>query len=417
MGETHSSYSMAKVFLPFAFAYLLSYLMRSVNAVLSDPLTQELMLSASELGLLSAAYFLTFAIMQIPLGALLDRRDPRTVEIALLIIAVIGCLISAIAEGFFSLWVGRAMIGFGVSACLMAAYKAYRLCFAPERQSSLASLMLMVGSIGALLATVPVAVTLPIVGWRGIFVITAICFGVAILALLWVLPSMPRPTGAQPGFWADTWQGAKTVFRHREIQRLIPFAVFTHGGFLAIQGLWLGPWFRIVDGQSMTQTATSLLILGIVVIGAHLGMSALGTRFQRWGWSLDRVLGIGCLIMLAASAAAIFDLWGQAVFGWSLMMIASSISGVSYAKASLTFPVQLAARASTAINFIVFVGAFGLQWGLGLLVDLFAGSGADPTQALRASFMVWLGAQTIAVIWFWAWRTRTVVPAETQSLR
>ena len=176
MGETHSSYSMAKVFLPFAFAYLLSYLMRSVNAVLSDPLTQELMLSASELGLLSAAYFLTFAIMQIPLGALLDRRDPRTVEIALLIIAVIGCLISAIAEGFFSLWVGRAMIGFGVSACLMAAYKAYRLCFAPERQSSLASLMLMVGSIGALLATVPVAVMLPIVGWRGIFVITAICF-------------------------------------------------------------------------------------------------------------------------------------------------------------------------------------------------------------------------------------------------
>ncbi len=401
--------------MPFAIAYLLSYLMRSVNAVLSDPLTQELALSASELGLLSAAYFLTFAVMQIPLGALLDRRDPRSVEIVLLLVAVVGCLVSAIADSFLSLWIGRAMIGFGVSACLMAAYKAYRLCFAPERQSSLASLMLMVGSIGALLATVPVAVMLPVVGWRGIFVITAISFGLAILALLWLLPTMPRPAQAQPGFWNDAWQGAKTVFAHREIQRLIPFAIFTHGGFLAIQGLWLGPWFRIVDGQDMAQTATSLLVLGIVVIGSHLGMSALGTRFQRWGWSLDRVLGVGCLVMLAASTAAVFDLWNQAVFGWSLMMMASSISGVSYAKASLTFPVQLAARASTAINFIVFVGAFGLQWGLGLLVDLFAGLGSDPAAALRASFMVWLAAQAIAVAWFWGWRSPSPGPVSAQS--
>ncbi|MEN9771671.1 MAG: hypothetical protein RJA58_314 [Pseudomonadota bacterium] len=408
---------MAKVFLPFALAYLLSYLMRSVNAVLSDPLTQELALTASELGLLSAAYFLTFAIMQIPLGALLDRRDPGSVEIVLLLIAVIGCLVSAVADSFLLLWIGRAMIGLGVSACLMAAYKAYRLCFAPERQSSLASLMLMVGSVGALLATVPVALMLPIVGWRGIFVITAISFGFAIVALLWLLPTMPRPSHAQPGFWTDTWQGAKTVFRHREIQRLIPFAIFTHGGFLAIQGLWLGPWFRIVDGQTMAQTATSLLILGVVVIGSHLGMSALGARFQRWGWSLDQVLGVGFLVMLATSTAAVFDIWNQAVLGWSLMMVASSISGVSYAKASLTFPIQLAARASTAINFIVFVGAFGLQWGLGICVDFFARHGADPADALRASFILWLVAQTIAASWFWLWRSPTPAPAATQSPR
>ena len=283
--------------------------------------------------------------------------------------------------------------------------------------AGLASLMLMVGSVGALLATVPVALMLPIVGWRGIFIITAISFGFAILALLWLLPSMPRPSHAQTGFWTDTWQGAKTVFRHREIQRLIPFAIFTHGGFLAIQGLWLGPWFRIVDGQTMAQTATSLLILGVVVIGSHLGMSALGTRFQRWGWSLDQVLGVGFLVMLATSTAAVFDIWNQAVLGWSLMMVASSISGVSYAKASLTFPIQLAARASTAINFIVFVGAFGLQWGLGICVDFFAGHGANPADALRASFILWLIAQTIAASWFWLWRSPSLTPVATQSPR
>lgn len=81
----------AAVFLPFAAAYFLSYVMRSVNAVLSEPLAEEFALSASQLGLLSSSYFLTFAIMQLPLGALLDRHSPRRVEIVLLMFAIGGC--------------------------------------------------------------------------------------------------------------------------------------------------------------------------------------------------------------------------------------------------------------------------------------------------------------------------------------
>ncbi|NBW00911.1 MAG: MFS transporter [Betaproteobacteria bacterium] len=159
----------AAVFLPFAAAYFLSYVMRSVNAVLSGPLTDEFALTASQLGLLSSSYFLTFAIMQIPLGALLDRHSPRRVEIVLLMFAIGGCLLSSLAQGFVALWIGRAMIGIGVSACLMASYTSYRLCFPADRQASLASLMLMVGSFGGLAATLPVELILPTLGWRGVF--------------------------------------------------------------------------------------------------------------------------------------------------------------------------------------------------------------------------------------------------------
>jgi len=54
--------------------------------------------------------------------------------------------------------------------------------------------------------------------------------------LLWLLPEMPAPAPNNNPFWSDTWSGAKAAFTHREIQRLIPYAVFTHGGFLAISG-------------------------------------------------------------------------------------------------------------------------------------------------------------------------------------
>lgn len=392
-------YRVAHVFAPFAAAYLLSYVMRSVNAVLSGPLTDEFSLTASQLGLLSSSYFLTFAAMQIPLGAMLDRRGPKEVEVVLLIFAIFGCLISATAEGFTGLWIGRALIGIGVSACLMASYKAYRICFRSDQQASLASLMLMVGSLGALIATLPVELILPVIGWRGVFYATAMLFLLSAFALILLLPRLPAPTPNHKPYWRDMFSGAREVFAHPEVKRLIPLCIFTHGGFMAVQGLWMGPWFRIVDGQSPAQAATSLLILGVVVMCSHLTMSWMGTRFKHWGLSLDKVLLVGCSLMVILTAAAIFDVWGNSVLGWSLMFITTAITAVNYAKVSLAFPVAMGGRANTGVNFIVFVGAFIMQWGLGLIVDLAISMGQDQAQSLKVAFICWMLAQVFSLIW------------------
>src|SRR6185295_6981714 len=55
-----------RLYLCFAAAYLLSYVYRNVNAVISPELTLSLGISASSLGLLTSAYFVAFAAMQIP---------------------------------------------------------------------------------------------------------------------------------------------------------------------------------------------------------------------------------------------------------------------------------------------------------------------------------------------------------------
>jgi MFS family permease len=392
----------AHVFIPFAAAYFLSYVLRSVNAVLSGPFTEELSLSASELGLLSSSYFLTFAAMQIPLGTLLDRHNPRNVDSALLILAASGCFITAMAESFLMLWIGRALIGAGVAACLMACYKAFRLCFAADRQASLASLTLMVGSLGSLVATLPVEILLPVMGWRGIFFSSGLLLLVAIAALMWLLPPMPlapdHPPSTTP-FWTETLAGARTVLAHPEVQRLIPYAIFTHGGFLAVQSLWIGPWFRTVDGMTGPQAATSMLIVGIAVMLAHLSMSWMGTRFSRWGWSLDGIILTGCVLMLLLGCAAVADVWRDSVLAWSLMFMSSAVTATGYAKVSLCFSVAMTGRAATAINFIAFVGAFLMQWGLGLLIDVFLLLGLDDSSSMRGAFAAWLVCQAIAIVW------------------
>ena len=81
-----------RVFIPFALGYFLSYLFRVVNAVLAPDLAADLGVGPSELGLLTAAYFITFAAFQLPLGVLLDRFGPRKIEAFLLIFAAIASL-------------------------------------------------------------------------------------------------------------------------------------------------------------------------------------------------------------------------------------------------------------------------------------------------------------------------------------
>ena len=135
-----------RVFLCFAGGYFLSYAFRSINAVIAPALLAELGLSNADLGLLSSAYFISFASLQLPLGIWLDKYGPRKTESALLLIAAAGAAIFASSSTLAGLWLGRALIGAGVSSCLMAPLKAYRLWYAPERQGQLSSWMLVAGT-------------------------------------------------------------------------------------------------------------------------------------------------------------------------------------------------------------------------------------------------------------------------------
>jgi MFS family permease len=161
-------------FLSFAFAYFFSALLRGVTATLAPSFSVELGLNAGHLGLLSGAYFLGFAAMQLPLGSALDRFGPRRVLLAFLAVAVLGCTAFALARGFTALTVARALIGVGVSACLMAPMTAYRHGLGPVAQLRANSWMLMTGSLGMVASTLPVQWLLPSLGWRGLFWLVAV---------------------------------------------------------------------------------------------------------------------------------------------------------------------------------------------------------------------------------------------------
>ena len=271
-----------RVVLAFAAAYVLSYAFRAINAVIAPALMADLHLSNADLGLLSSAYFFGFGSMQLPIGVWLDKYGSRRTESALLMFAALGAAIFASSSSLLGLWIGRALIGVGVSSCLMASLKAYRVWFAPEKQSQLASWMLVFGTLGALATTVPVAMLLPLMGWRIVFWLMS---GLILCAALWLFvrlrdveDEMSQSSVASSIAVADLSGQSKTpgyrmIFRDPYFRRMALLGAIHQGGFMAMQSLWAGPWMTTVLGLSVDQTSQVLFAFNFSLMLAYMVLS------------------------------------------------------------------------------------------------------------------------------------------------
>jgi sugar phosphate permease len=400
----------ARVFLCFALGYLLSYALRAVNAVIAPALVAELGLSNADLGLLSSAYFVSFGAMQLPLGVWLDKYGARRTESALLLCAAAGAAVFASSASLAGLWLGRALIGIGVSACLMAAFKAYRQWFPLERQSQLASWMLVAGTSGALTATVPVTLALPAIGWRGVFwVVAALLLAVA-GAIFFSLRPVERafadsaPNGADGKPAQAQQQGAdggyRRIFGSAYFWRMGVPGLLNHGIFFALQTLWAGPWMTTVLGKTTQQTGRILFFFNLALLLSYLALGWAAPRLVARGWNTHRIIGIGIGGMVLAQAAMLTTSAPAAWLLWLLLAACVPVTTLVQSHLALAFPAALAGRANAAYNLQLFIGAFATQWGFGVVVDLFKARGLDAPDAFRATLAIAVLLQAGALAFF-----------------
>ncbi|HRP94706.1 MAG TPA: MFS transporter [Rhodocyclaceae bacterium] len=394
---THSSRPDAwlTIFLPFALGYYLSYLLRTVNAVISPALTRDLALSASELGLLTSAYFLVFGFAQIPLGVALDRFGPRRVEGALLVLAALGAAAFASGDSLAELGLARGLIGLGVSACLMAGLKGFAMWYPPERHSSMTGFIMAAGALGALTASAPVEALLPLLGWRGIFWAIA-AFAAAVATFIFV--SLPREAEhASRESVGAAFRSVGHIFASAAFLRFASAAMFFTGGFMALQSLWAVPWLMNVNHLSLGEAAVHLVVLNLGMLAGQLAIGMLGTHLARRGVTPLRMIRIGFSAMLLVQILILANI-GAVMPLWFVLGVLSSVNAQTYLATASAFPKEAFGRVSTTINLMSFIGAFAVQWGLGGALDLLQGAGWAPAGALSAAFGGLIALQAISLV-------------------
>ena len=393
-----------RIFAPFAFGYFLSYLLRTINAVIAPDLVRDIGLDATSLGLLSSAYFVAFAAFQLPLGILLDRYGPRRTEAVLLIFAAAGAAFFAVSTTFSGLFIGRTLIGLGVSACLMAAFKAFVMWFPSNRLPFINGCQMAIGGLGALSATLPVEMMLSFTDWRGIFIGLSLATTVSVFAVLLVVPEkIEIKSGETLKHQID---GFISVFRSPHFKRLAPVTVCIQSTFLSVQSLWSGPWLYDVAGMNRSGVAEYLFIIALSMVAGFLMMGTAAERLTRFGIRPISVNLTGMICFMMIEGVLVMQWLDTILLQWIIFGFFGTTSILSYAILSQNFPKQLAGRVNVALNLLLFTASFFVQWGIGAVIDLWpvTASGHYAPEGYQAAFAVLLGIQVLAFIWYTRYR-------------
>ncbi len=381
--------------------FVLVQINRSAGGVLASYLGNVRGLSPTDIGAVMGSMFFSSALVQLPTGILFDWIGPRRTLSYLGLLAVVGLIVFAAADiagaatgtttggGVWWMMAGRFAIGLGHGGAITAIYLIAMAWAPPQRIArSTASVVAIGGGIGGILATTPLAFALGHFGLATTFL--AIAGATAAITLVLHLALQDRPADAPDAPAAETFgemiSGLMVVVRMPELHRIFAMGFCFSAPFMAVGGLWAGPYFNEV--QNLDPETASLFLLSLVV-ALHLGTYLYGPLEQLARSRKQLVLaGVGIEI----ASLSILVIWPDAplaIVATSLFVFgcASPFFVVLAAHARSFVPPRRAGRAITCITLAGLTGIFAMQFATGVLIDLVARMGGTPATGYRLVFL------------------------------
>ncbi len=384
--------------------YIFSMFYRGSNAVIAPDLVRELGLDAESLGILGGAFFYSFALLQIPMGPMLDRIGPRRVIAFFSLIGGLGALLFASGGSFITAFFGRILIGMGMACMLMGAMKVFVLNFSPDRFATLVGIYFSIGTIGNVLSGSPLAFLASSFGWRKAFYIAG---GVTILLgflVYWALGEEKKKedpvASSEPTI--GLLSSVRLVLGSLAFWQIGTVAFFRYGTFISLQGLWLGPYLMDIKRYSPVQAGNMLVILAVgIIVGAPVG-----------GRLSDRTLKSPKVVSLAGFSLYLLTLflliwvsktlnpyWHGSLF--FLMGFSSALSMMIFTHAKELFPVTISATVLAFVNFFSMVGGALLMTALGRVIECFPRTNHTyPAEAYHFAFLICFLAMAASAIFY-----------------
>src|SRR6056300_175693 len=385
------------IFIVFALGYFISTLLRAITATISPELVSEFNLTSGELGLLGGGYFLGFASVQIPLGYLLDSKGPRKIVSYFLSLSIVGLILFATAQNLTMLLISRILIGIGVGACLMGPLTAYRIWYQDETQQRANSWMLMVGAIGMLSSSLPVQFFLPIIGWRMIFITLALLTIFCIILIIFFIPNWNK---ANIQSNSNDNGSLKEIWNNSFFKSLVPMGFFNYGGLFAIQTLWAGPWMIKVSGYTPEQSANGLFLIYFSLLLSFLSWGYLVPKISKNVSDAIRLLKFGAPLNLIVLAFIIYLGPKAGAYHWAFFAVSSVFLSLTQPAVGMAFSLSNAGKALTSFNLLLFIGAFALQWIIGVIIDLTMNLGYSEISGFRFAMIFFLLTSFFSYLFF-----------------
>lgn len=354
-------------------AYLVTVTNRSSMGVASLLASERFEVAATALSTLAVAQLVVYAVMQIPVGILLDRFGSRAMLVFGTIVMTFGQFLVSISEQLGVAVVGRMFVGLGDAFVFISVIRLVNGWYEGARATRVQQLVTNVGQLGQAVSAIPFAFLLGEIGWNSSFMILAAASLTVIFisAVFVVNDREPRSENHRsPSIKKVIVQFFENV-RHPGVR----MAFWTHFVLQSAPSvfalLWGYPF--LVGGQGLEPHVASLLLSSFVLIGFIVGplISAFCARYPRRRSFL--ILG---------NVLALYVVWSLVIFVpgrapiWlvSLLCLVLSVSGpMSMIAMDYTRSFIKKSRLGTAVGFVNiggFVATFSMMFLAGVILDL-----------------------------------------------
>ena len=367
--------------------YTVSQFLRTSIGVLSPNMMNDFNINPNDMGLLGGVFFLSFAIFQIPAGILIDRFGPRKVMSSVIIFGVLGSIIFALSNSFYSLLIGRIFMGLGCSICLMGSLVLITRWRDTNQFSKLAGIILAVGGIGGLLATTPLSYFSELYGWRLSFWLAAVVTFFVMLLYYFVLEDRDKGLFINKKNKLISPKNLFFVLKERNFKFMIPMSLMSYSSLVVILGLWGAPYLKDIHGLESIERGKILMLMAI---SWNIGSFVFGRLRSIFG-SYKRVVIFGSIGVIFLLFVLSFISNINSTYLYILFCILGFFGAFSVALIShyqVLFDKEYMGRALSTANFFNFGGVFFIQWLTGKIIFIMGGnSSGAPIGAYRAAFL------------------------------
>ncbi|PKO61428.1 MAG: hypothetical protein CVU24_08780 [Betaproteobacteria bacterium HGW-Betaproteobacteria-18] len=197
---------------------------------------------------------------------------------------------------------------------------------------------------------------------------------------------------------------------------MAPMAFFIYGGLVAMQTLWVTPWMIRVAGFTPLQAAVGLFWLNMAMLTTFWVWGMIYPWLARRGYTADRLIGYGMplsfiLLALIIAAGSAIGVW--AGVAWALYCMSCTFISLAQPAVAMAFPPNLAGRALSSYNLLLFAGVFAVQWGIGLAIDGFRALGWQEVSAFQMAMAIYLLCTMASYMFFLTTKSHNQQPCLT----
>jgi MFS family permease len=256
-----------KQFLVLALAFLMSMFFRSYFGVVGPIVAAEIDLDPISYGYAASAFFISFGLLQMPLGSAFDRFGPRRPTAVLMIVGALGASFIATAGSARQLIAGQAVLGAGCAPIFMGVvYQFGSLSDGLAARRKIAAVS-AIGSLGALLSASPMLWLSEFLGWRGAMLLAASSMALCAAGVAFQMGQPP------PGGQCEEAPGG----RPPGLVYLFPICLtLSLGG--TFRNAWATPYLSGVFYADQTVSSFALTIVSAVGIATSFAIPALISR-------------------------------------------------------------------------------------------------------------------------------------------